>query len=102
MTIPGPSDIEAAWRGFPAETRDRIGIVALDMVFQAFVSGDGYAPADRPVQDEQLRYEANEACDRRLTQLHTEIEGALPDLFGPDGEHPAWSDSPGPQPRGAP
>lgn len=102
MTIPGLPEIEAAWRGLPTEIRDRIGIIALDMVFQAFVSGDGYAPADRPVEDEGLRHEANETCDRRLTQLHAEIEAALPDLFGPDGGNPSWCDNPGPHPRGTP
>ncbi len=102
MTVPGLPDIEAAWRGLAAETRDRIGIIAVDMVFQGFVYGDVYVvngtPDDRAVSDESIRGAAAEAEDRRLNELHSVVEAALPGLFGPEGENPAWCANPGPRP----
>lgn len=106
-TMPGPSDIKAAWHGLPAETRDRIGVIAVDMVFQDFVHGDACVvngqPEDRPFPDETeehiaIRCAAMDATTRRLNELTPLIEGALPYLFGSDGENPAWCPNPGPRP----
>lgn len=96
MTVPDQPEIEAAWHALSAETRDRIGIIAVDMVFQSFIGGDGYAPADRAVAGRSkaahaIRGEAQDASCRRLTEIHHVIEDALPDLFGPDGENPEWA-----------
>ena len=71
------------------------------MVSQGFVYGDAYVvngtPEDRAVSDEVIRGAAAEAEGRRLNELHSVVEGALPDLFGPDGENPAWCENPGPR-----
>ena len=100
--MPGPGDINAAWMGLPAAERDRIGLIAVDMAFQGFVFGDAYVasgqPEDLAVQDGAIREAAGIAEDRRLNELHAAIEAALPELFGPDGENPAWCDNPGPRP----
>ena len=107
-TMPSPSDIEAAWHGLPAETRDRIGVIAVDMVFQEFVHGDvcvvNGQPEDRPFPDETdehiaIRCAAMDATNQRLNELTPLIEVALPHLFGSDGENPAWCPNPGPRPQ---
>ena len=105
MSIPTLADVTAAWHALPAETRDRIGICAVDYVFQGFVHGDLYVaigqPEDRAVFDDAIREAAAEAENRRLNELNTIIETALPDLFGPAGENPAWSENAGPAPTAA-
>lgn len=96
--IPGQAEIKAAWHALPAETRDRIGIAVVDMVFQEFVSGDAYIATeqfeDLPVYDPDIRAAAMDAANRRLNELPRLVEDALPDLFGKD-ENPAWSENPG-------
>ncbi|KQP60550.1 hypothetical protein [Methylobacterium sp. Leaf112] len=103
MKVPGQSEVEAAWHALPAETRDRIGIIAVDLVFQAFVHGDAYvatgSPRDRAVPGhskaaQAIRNAAGEAENRRLNELHRVVECVLPDLFGPEGENPDWAESP--------
>lgn len=95
-------ETETAWMSLPAAERDRIGLIAVDMVFQGFIFGDAYVACgqheDRAVQDEAIRETAGIAEDRLLNELHAAIEAALPELFGPDGENPAWCDNPGPRP----
>lgn len=94
--VPGQAEVEAAWLALSAETRDAIGIIATDMVFQAFVSGDAFGPKDQPVpgrskRAQKIRGEASDACCRRLTELHTVIEDVLPALFGSAGQNPDWA-----------
>jgi len=94
--VPDQSQIRAAWYGLPAETRDDIGIIATDMVFQAFVSGDAFGPKDQPVPGRSkrahtIRGEASEASCCRLTELHNVVEGVLPALFGTTGQNPDWA-----------
>ncbi|WP_345819896.1 hypothetical protein ABC766_27070 [Methylobacterium fujisawaense] len=94
--VPGQAEVEAAWHALSMETRDAIGIIATDMVFQAFVSGDAFGPKDQPVpgrskRAQKIRGEASDACCRRLTELHIVIEDALPALFGSAGQNPDWA-----------
>lgn len=105
--VPGPSDIAAAWHSLPAETRDRIGIIAVDMVFQEFVYGDDCVacgqPEDRAFPDDTpehdaIRGAAAEASNRRLNELTPLIQGLFPHLFGQPGENPTWCPNPGPRP----
>lgn len=107
MTVPGLPDIEAAWRSLPVETRDRIGIAVVDMVFQEFIHGDACVvagqPEDRPYPDETeehdaIRGTAAEISNRRLNELTPLIQGLFPNLFGADGENPSWCPNPGPRP----
>lgn len=99
-TVPGLPEVAAAWHSLPPETRDRIGIIAVDMVFQAFVHGDAYvatgSPKDRAVPGRSkaahaIRDAAGEAETVRLNELHRVVEGLIPDLFGPAGQNPEWA-----------
>lgn len=91
MRVPGPVELSAAWSALPLSLRDHIGFIALDMVFQGFLSGDAYAEEDKVLADRRDRGEAENRSTASLNELHRVIEDALPDLFGPDGENPAWS-----------
>ncbi|NEU13555.1 hypothetical protein G3T14_15655 [Methylobacterium sp. BTF04] len=91
MKVPGPVELSAAWSHLPVPLRDSIGFIALDMVFQGFLHGDAYAPDDRVLQSDEARGEAGVRSDNLLSELFRTIENALPDLFGPEGENPAWS-----------
>ncbi|MCJ2098975.1 hypothetical protein [Methylobacterium sp. E-046] len=94
--VPDQAQVEAAWCALSAETRDRIGIIATDMVFQSFVSGDACAPKDRAVpgwskKARAIRDAAMDASCQRLTEVHNVVEAVLPDLFGPVGQNPDWA-----------
>ncbi|SFT11024.1 hypothetical protein [Methylobacterium sp. yr668] len=94
--VPDQAEVETGWRSLSAETQDRIGIIATDMVFQAFVSGDAFGPKDQPVpgrskRAQTIRGEASDASCQRLTELHTVVEGVLPALFGSAGQNPNWA-----------
>ena len=98
--IPGRVEIAAAWRALPAQTRDRIGFIATNLVFQAFVHGDAYvatgSPKDRAVPSrskaaQAIRDAAADAETARLNELHRVVESALPCLFGSTGENPDWA-----------
>ena len=93
VIVPTRSEINAAWIFLPAETQRRIGLLALDMVWQAFLSGDAYAPEDYVLRDEDERGAASDLCSKALTELHIIIEDALPVLFGLPGEDPTWAQS---------
>ncbi|MDH2311461.1 hypothetical protein [Methylobacterium brachiatum] len=98
--VPGKAQVEAAWRALPAETKDRIGIIATDMVFQGFVHGDDCVvanqPESRPVPGDTdaahaIRIAAEAAGNARLSELYRVIEAEIPGLFGPEGQNPDWA-----------
>lgn len=95
MTIPSPAEIGTAWAALSPSLRDRIGLIALDMVFQGFLGGDAYRPEDRVLHSDDERGQAMDRESKRLIELYRAVEDALPDLFGPEGENPAWSHTAG-------
>ncbi|KQP35967.1 hypothetical protein [Methylobacterium sp. Leaf100] len=93
MKIPGPVEINTAWRDLPVYLRDHIGFIAFDMVFQGFLSGQAYALEDRVLASDDDRGEAYDRECKRLVELYRAVEDAVPDLFGPEGENPDWAES---------
>lgn len=91
MRVPDATDLDAAWDALPPEEARRIGRIALDLVFYSFLAGDSYAEVDKVLKDHEARGAAENVSGRSLTDLYTVIEDALPDLFGPAGDNPAWS-----------
>ncbi|XYD07457.1 hypothetical protein R1A27_20330 [Methylobacterium sp. NMS12] len=98
--VPGRAQVEASWHALPSEAQNRIGVIATDMVFQAFVHGDSFVatgqPKDRAVPKrskahQAIREAAGEAETERLNELHRVVEAAIPALFGPDGQNPDWA-----------
>ncbi|MFH6783574.1 MULTISPECIES: hypothetical protein [Methylobacterium] len=80
----------AAWAGLPPETRDALGTTLVDLVFQDFLSGAAYAEEDRVLTDDGQRSAAIERAERLLNRIYDDVAAALPALFGPAGENPAW------------
>ena len=95
MRVPGPAELSAAWAGLPSSLRDHIGFIALDMVFQSFLGGDAYRLEDRVLHSDDERGQAMDRESKRLAELYRAVEDALPDLFGSEGENPAWSQTAG-------
>ncbi|MCJ2132295.1 hypothetical protein [Methylobacterium sp. E-045] len=92
FTIPGQLEARAAWHRLPVETRDRIGTLAVDHAFAMFLTGDLLAPGEQVLAgDPQAQHEAGHRADETLEDLMALIEGALPELFGVQGQHPAWA-----------
>ncbi|KMO30727.1 hypothetical protein VQ02_27610 [Methylobacterium variabile] len=79
-----------AWAGLLPETRDTLGTTLVDLVFQDFLSGAAYAPEDRVLTDDDQRSAAIERAERLLNRIYDDVAAALPALFGPAGENPAW------------
>lgn len=78
------------WAAMPAAQQAKIGALAIEWAFSTFVSGIAHAPADR-LCDAAIRDEAERRSNDLLSAIPARIEAALPDLFGPDGEDPAWA-----------
>lgn len=98
MKVPGPADITVALERLPEGQRFVILHHAVNMVFQGFLSGSAYAPEDRVLSDEVARDKAGERESLILQQLYAIVERDLPELFGPEGENPAWSENAGLRP----
>lgn len=79
-----------AWAGLPRETRDALGTTLVDLVFQDFLSGAAYAEEDRVLTDDDQRSAAIERAEGLLNRIYDDVTAALPALFGPAGENPAW------------
>lgn len=91
MKVPGSVELGTAWNALPLSLRDHIGFIAMNTVFQGFLGGEAYCPEDRVLHSDEERGEAVDREGKGLTDLYRIIEDALPDLFGPDGENPAWA-----------
>ncbi|SFV06179.1 hypothetical protein SAMN02799631_04367 [Methylobacterium sp. 174MFSha1.1] len=89
VTLP-PLHPAAAWASLPAEARDTLGTTLVDLVFQDFLSGAAYAEEDRVLTDDEQRSAAIERAERLLNRIYDDVAAALPALFGPAGENPAW------------
>ncbi|GJE19538.1 hypothetical protein [Methylobacterium marchantiae] len=90
MTVPTLDDVRAAWMRLPAEKRDEIGLLAVDLVFQGFLYGDLVPEEDQALSDHDARDLAGDRENDRLNEIHRTVTAALPDLLGPNGAHPAW------------
>ena len=91
MMVPTLDDVRAAWMRLPASQRDEIGLLAADLVFQGYLYGDLVPEKDQVLPDQDARDAAGDRENDRLNEIHRTVTGALPDLFGPDGDHPAWA-----------
>ena len=80
----------AAWAGLPPETRDTLGTLLVNTVFQDLLAGDAYSEKNRIVTDDGQRSAAIERHEQLFRQIYDDVAAALPALFGPEGEHPAW------------
>jgi hypothetical protein len=88
--LPLPFSLTDAWHMLSPTTQAEIGTAVLGMALAQYVYGDGRADADQ-VEDEGLRSAASDVADDILNRIDARLWVLLPDLYGPDGDHPRWA-----------
>jgi len=96
--MPLPFTPAEAWRLLSPATQAEIGAALIGMALAEYIAGDGMADADQ-FHDEGLRSAASRVNDDLLNRLTPRLWVLLPDLYGPDGDHPAWALDSGMAPR---
>lgn len=88
--MPLPFTPAKAWVRLDPETQAEIGGAVIGMVLAAYVAGDMFGDEDQ-FTDRDLCEAARDAFDRVFQDLERRLWVLLPELYGPDGEHPAWA-----------
>jgi len=88
--MPLPFTPAEAWRLLSPATQAEIGAAVIGIELAQYVYGDGRAEADQ-FTDDKLRSDASDVADAILNQMPDRLWTLLPDLYGPDGDHPAWA-----------
>lgn len=89
-TLPLPYTPGEAWRSLPNSVQAEIGTAVIAMALGEYVAGDMHADADR-FRDKALRERGHDVHDAMLNQIPARVWQLFPDLFGPEGDHPAWA-----------
>jgi hypothetical protein len=92
--MPLPFTPAEAWHLLSPATQAEIGAAVIGMVLADYVSGDMHEESDH-FRDDALRSECMTARDETLNALDDRLWVLLPDLYGPEGDHPAWALSSG-------
>jgi hypothetical protein len=88
--LPLPFSLTEAWHMLSPATQAEIGGAVLGMALAQYVYGDGRADADQ-FTDADLRASASDVADDLLNRIDDRLWVLLPDLYGPDGDHPRWA-----------
>lgn len=88
--LPLPFSLTDAWHMLSPATQAEIGGAVLGMALANYVYGDGRADADQ-FTDANLRASASDVADDLLNRIDDRLWVLLPDLYGPDGDHPRWA-----------
>ncbi|SDO18308.1 hypothetical protein SAMN05216360_11612 [Methylobacterium phyllostachyos] len=88
--MPLPFTPAEAWHLLSPETQAEIGTAVIGMELAQYVYGDGRADADQ-FKDDALRSAASDVAHDLLNRIDDRLWALLPDLYGPDGDHPAWA-----------
>ena len=88
--LPLPVTPAQAWHLLSPATQAEIGAAVIGMVLAEYVSGDMHGDADR-FHNEALRGDAMDVGSDLLTRIEQRLWVLFPDLYGPDGDHPAWA-----------
>lgn len=88
--LPLPFSLADAWHKLSPATQVEIGAAVLGMALAQYVYGDGRAEADQ-FTDDGLRSDASDVADDLLNRIDDRLWVLLPDLYGPDGDHPRWA-----------
>lgn len=88
--LPLPFSLTDAWHKLSPATQAEIGTAVLGMALAQYVYGDGRAEADQ-FTDEGLRSNASDVADDLLNRIDDRLWALLPDMYGPEGDHPAWA-----------
>lgn len=96
--MPLPFTPAEAWRRLSPATQAEIGAAVIGMALAEYVAGDMHDEADQFL-DEDLRGAAIDTQHDLLNRIGERLWVLLPDLYGPDGDHPAWALDSGMAPR---
>ena len=88
--MPLPFTPAEAWHLLSPATQAEIGAAVIGMVLAEYVSGDMHGEADH-FHDDALRSDAMDTGSDLLTRIEQRLWVLFPDLYGPDGDHPAWA-----------
>ncbi|XYD12603.1 hypothetical protein R1A27_34535 (plasmid) [Methylobacterium sp. NMS12] len=88
--LPLPFSLTEAWHILSPATQAEIGAAVLGMALADYVSGDMHDEADH-FHDDALRGDAMDVRDTLLNRISDRLWSLFPDLYGPDGDHPAWA-----------
>lgn len=89
-TLPLPSTPVEAFRALPEPIRAELGGALVGMVLADLIGGQAYDEPDKFL-DEGLRDRACNVSNVLLNHMCRRVEDVLPDLLGPNGDHPAWA-----------
>ena len=88
--MPLPFTPAEAWHLLSPSTQTEIGAAVIGQALADYVSGDMHDEADC-FHDDALRGDCMDARDALLNQISDRLWSLLPDLYGPEGDHPAWA-----------
>ena len=88
--MPLPFTPAQAWHLLSPATQAEIGAAVLGMALADYVSGDMHDDADY-FHDDALRGDCMDARDTLLNRISDRLWSLFPDLYGPEGDHPAWA-----------
>ena len=88
--MPLPFSPAEAWHLLSPNTQAEIGAAVLGMALADYVSGDMHDEADH-FHDDALRGDCMDARDTLLNRISDRLWSLFPDLYGPEGDHPAWA-----------
>ena len=88
--LPLPFNPTQAWHRLSSATQAEVGAAVIGMVLAEYVSGDMHGDEDH-FYDDHLRGEAMDVGSDLLTRIEQRLWVLFPDLYGPDGGHPAWA-----------
>ncbi|MCJ2012650.1 hypothetical protein [Methylobacterium sp. J-076] len=88
--MPLPFTPADAWHLLSPTTQAEIGAAVIGMALAQYVHGDSMAEADC-FHDDALRDAASEVEHDILNRMDDRLWTLFPDLYGPDGDHPAWA-----------
>lgn len=88
--MPLPFTPAEAWHLLSPATQAEIGTAVIGQALADYVSGDMHDEADC-FHDDALRGDCMDARDALLNRISDRLWSLFPDLYGPEGDHPAWA-----------
>lgn len=88
--MPLPFTPAEAWRLLSPATQAEIGAAVIGMALAEYIAGDSHDEGDKFLDDD-LRDTAWNVQHDLLNAITPRLWALLPDLYGPDGDHPAWA-----------
>nr|USU32902.1 hypothetical protein NG677_04165 [Methylobacterium sp. OTU13CASTA1] len=88
--LPLPFTLAQAWNRLSPDTQAEIGTAVIGMTLADYIQGGDRAEEDQ-FSDSDLRAYADEVWHSILNTMPQRLWGLLPELYGPDGDHPRWA-----------